>query len=331
MDEFLRQQVVCPRDRASLTAFGDELVCAAGHRYPVAGSVPVLLRDDVEPTLGVFAETLAAAKAASGAGAGTDEPVAGIDPYVQEMVAHTCGRLYQPAVGRLRRYPIPEIPLEPGRGRWLLDIGCGWGRWSIAAARKGYRVVGIDSALEAAHAATRVSRQLGVAAAFAVADGRHLPFADASFDAVFSYGVLQHFSKPDVRRTLAEVSRTLKDGGTCVVGMPNSFGPLTTLRRLQTVVRPPQRFDVRYWTPRELASTFTESIGATSLAPDSYFFLTGQASDRDLLPARYRLLVSLSELLRRASERVTPLRYLADTFYVRSLKPEAGRETARAA
>jgi 2-polyprenyl-3-methyl-5-hydroxy-6-metoxy-1,4-benzoquinol methylase/uncharacterized protein YbaR (Trm112 family) len=317
MEHRLAERLVCPRDRASLASSGGELACEAGHRYPVVDGIPVLLRDDVEPTLAVFTETLAAARRPSGErSAPPPGPAGGIDPYVQRMVAHTCGRLYQSAVGRLSRYPIPEIALPPTSGARLLDIGCGWGRWSISAARKGYSVVGIDPSLEAAGAATRVSRQLGVEATFVVADGRHLPFPDASFDAVFSYGVLQHFSKPDVRRTLAEVARTLRPGGTCVIGMPNSFGPLTILRRLQTLVRPPEGFDVRYWTPRELVAAFTESIGPTTLDPDSYFFLTGQASDR-----AYRLLVSLSELVRRASGAVPPLTYLADTLTVRSLKP----------
>ncbi len=322
MEHRLAERLACPRDRASLASSGDELVCEVGHRYPVVDGIPVLLRDDVEPTLAVFAETFAAARRASGEGsAPMAEPTDGIDPYVQRMVAHTCGRLYQSAVGRLSRYPIPEIALPPTSGGRLLDIGCGWGRWSISAARKGYDVVGIDPSLEAVGAAARVSRQLGVEAAFVVADGRHLPFANATFDAVFSYGVLQHFSKPDVRRTLAEIARTLRPGGTCVIGMPNSFGPLTVLRRLQTVFRPPEGFDVRYWTPRELVAAFTESIGPTSLHPDSYFFLTGQASDRDLLPPAHRFLMSLSELVRRASAAVPPLTYLADTLTVRSLKP----------
>ena len=40
-------------------------------------------------------------------------------------------------------------------GSRLLDLGSSWGRWSIAAARKGYSVVGLDPSLGAVLAARR--------------------------------------------------------------------------------------------------------------------------------------------------------------------------------
>ena len=48
-----------------------------------------------------------------------------------------------------------ELLLDLPRGP-LLDIGCSWGRWSLAAARKGYSVVGIDPSLGAVMAARRI-------------------------------------------------------------------------------------------------------------------------------------------------------------------------------
>lgn len=47
---------------------------------------------------------------------------------------------------------------------------------------------------------------------FCVADALYLPYEDASFDAVFGFGVLHHI--PDWQGALAEVSRVLKPGGT---------------------------------------------------------------------------------------------------------------------
>ena len=89
-------------------------------------------------------------------------------------------------------------------GELLLDIGCNWGRWTIAAAQRGYRPIGIDPSFEAIVAARRIARQLGVDdARYVVADARKLPFADGTFDVVFSYGVLQHFSKSDVALSVA--------------------------------------------------------------------------------------------------------------------------------
>ena len=51
-------------------------------------------------------------------------------------------------------------------------------------------------------AARRICRELGVDVQFVVGDARHLPFANSVFDITFSYSVLQHFPKEDVRITL---------------------------------------------------------------------------------------------------------------------------------
>lgn len=48
-----------------------------------------------------------------------------------------------------------------------------------------------------------------------VADAEHLPFPDATFDIVYSYGVLHH--SPDTRAAVKEVHRVLKPGGTAIV------------------------------------------------------------------------------------------------------------------
>src|SRR2546421_318531 len=80
-------------------------------------------------------------------------------------------------LGELDSYPIPELRLPAGDGRRLIDVGCSWGRWSIAAARKGYRVVGIDPSLGAIIAARRVSESLGLPIRYVVGDARYLPFS----------------------------------------------------------------------------------------------------------------------------------------------------------
>jgi 2-polyprenyl-3-methyl-5-hydroxy-6-metoxy-1,4-benzoquinol methylase len=112
-----------------------------------------------------------------------------IDPVVSVIIAATSGYAYKHLVGKLRTYPIPDLRLPAVDGKTLLDIGCNWGRWSVAAARKGYRVVGVDPSLGAIMAARRVARQLDVDIDYIVADARYLPFEDGTLD-VFSYSVI---------------------------------------------------------------------------------------------------------------------------------------------
>jgi SAM-dependent methyltransferase len=57
----------------------------------------------------------------------------------------------------------------------------------------------------------------------AIADVRDLPFADASFDAIYSMGTIEHFDETE--RAVGEIARVLKPGGRAIVGVPNRHDP----------------------------------------------------------------------------------------------------------
>jgi SAM-dependent methyltransferase len=306
-------RLACPRDRGELARDGDALACADGHRYPVVDGVPILLLEEARPTHGSCWLSLEEPQSGNGAGEG-------IDPVVQEVIAATCGSLYRHLIHRLPSYPIPELPLPPGESRLFLEVGCNWGRWCVAAARRGYRAVGVDPSLKGIQAARRVARQLGVEASYAVADARHLPFADASFDAVFSYSVFQHFAKEDALAAFDEIGRTLKPAGVSKIQMANLYGARSLWNQLRErrFREPRALFDVRYWGPRELRAELARRIGPTALEADGYFTLNPQPTDLELFPRRYRAVVRTSEALRRASGRVRPLAYAADSLYALS-------------
>ena len=57
----------------------------------------------------------------------------------------------------------------------------------------------------------------------AVGDVRDLPFRDASFDAIYSMGTIEHFDETE--RAVEEMARVLKPGGRAIVGVPNRHDP----------------------------------------------------------------------------------------------------------
>jgi ubiquinone/menaquinone biosynthesis C-methylase UbiE len=102
-------------------------------------------------------------------------------------------------------------------GLRLLEIGTGLGTDHLQFARAGARTFAID--LTVAH--LRLTRRRfaleGLVTRLARADAERLPFADGSFDAVYSFGVLHH--TPDTQRAIDEVRRVLLPGGVAVVSL----------------------------------------------------------------------------------------------------------------
>jgi ubiquinone/menaquinone biosynthesis C-methylase UbiE/uncharacterized protein YbaR (Trm112 family) len=316
-DRSLPKILACPRDQLALASESSCLVCAKGHRYSQVDGIPILLLAEMDQTHIEGDRSLAVAQAGETAQLPQFEIKPGvIDPFVQNAIAATNGSLYRHLVGKLTEYPIPELRLPEGDGRHFLEIGCSWGRWCISAARKGYRAVGIDPSLKGVRAARRVARQLQVGCEYFVADGRALPFPDGAFDQVFSYSVLQHFSKDDARATLRDIRRILRPGGQCLIQMPNQFGLRCLYHQARRGFRETRDFEVRYWTIQELLSAFEQEIGPTQIFVDGYFSLNPQISDVHLFPFRYRAVVYASEALRRASEAVPLLKLGADSLYV---------------
>jgi ubiquinone/menaquinone biosynthesis C-methylase UbiE len=104
-----------------------------------------------------------------------------------------------------------RIAAEFGAGSRLLEIGCGMGSDLLQLARRGLNVTGVDLTDAGIELARKRFSIYGQQADLRVADAESLPFAEMSFDVVYSFGVLHH--TPDTPRSIREVHRVLKPGG----------------------------------------------------------------------------------------------------------------------
>lgn len=96
-------------------------------------------------------------------------------------------------------------------GEDVLEFGCGGAQWSVALAKRGARVVGIDlSAQQLEHARTLVKRER-VEVTLIEANAEHVPLPDASFDIVFCDHGAMTFADPT--KTVPEAARLLRPGG----------------------------------------------------------------------------------------------------------------------
>jgi ubiquinone/menaquinone biosynthesis C-methylase UbiE len=103
--------------------------------------------------------------------------------------------------------------LRPG---WeVLDVACGNGNATLAAARSGSHAVGIDYVPELLKGGRERAVAEGLDVEFRLGDAEDLPVADGSFDAVLS--VFGAMFAPDHQRTADEIIRAARPGG--IVGL----------------------------------------------------------------------------------------------------------------
>jgi SAM-dependent methyltransferase len=94
----------------------------------------------------------------------------------------------------------------------VLDAGCGGGGTALSLAEEADFVVGLDLEARFRDSGTRLAREKGVdRVAFVQGDGARLPFADGTFDVVFSHSVLEHVAS--AQGYLGECHRVLRPGG----------------------------------------------------------------------------------------------------------------------
>jgi SAM-dependent methyltransferase/uncharacterized protein YbaR (Trm112 family) len=337
MNDRLLSLLECPRDHSELRIEGSHLCCGLGHQYPIVNGIPVFLLAEKAQTIGIAVESLKAAEN------GIDSPlyintlgitedekrgverdwIAGerkIDPAISYLVGATSGWGYVNLIGQLREYPIPEIPIRNGDGELLLDVGSNWGRWSVSAARKGWRVVGIDPSLGAIMAAQRAFSGMGLDMSFVCGDARFLPFKADIFRGAFSYSVIQHFSESDAEIALGELGRVLHPGGFAKIQMAHKGGLRSTYSRTRRDYPNSGIFRVRYWSLASMRGVFEKKIGPAKLMAEAFGGLGLLPEDRNYVSTKARFLIEISRLLRKLSFFVRPLIRLADSVYVISVK-----------
>lgn len=136
-------------------------------------------------------------------------------------------------ITRNRFFTSTNWTAEELRGKRVLDVGCGSGRFAEVALSAGARVVAVDysSAVDACRANLGDNPNLDVVQA----DVYRLPFRAEAFDFVYCLGVLQH--TPDVRKAFTSLLPPLKRGGKIAVDLypktwMNVFWPKYWLRPL---------------------------------------------------------------------------------------------------
>jgi SAM-dependent methyltransferase len=116
--------------------------------------------------------------------------------------------------------------LKIGPGTKVIDVGCGQGRHSFEAFRRGANVIAFDqnaADLNDVDEILQAMEDQGEVPASAKAeavkgDALDLPFAADTFDCVIASEILEHVPEDD--KAIAELVRVLKPGGTLAITVP---------------------------------------------------------------------------------------------------------------
>lgn len=140
------------------------------------------------------------------------------------------------AHSRIRYALEPHIPgfakFELARGKKVLEIGVGMGADYLQWLKAGAQATGVDISPASIERARLRCELAGYCKAdLHLADAENLPFADESFDVVYSYGVMHH--SPNTAQCIQEAWRVLKCGGEARIMLyhhPSVTGMLLWLR-----------------------------------------------------------------------------------------------------
>jgi SAM-dependent methyltransferase len=154
----------------------------------------------------------------------------------------------------------------------------------VWAGRRGARAYGIDISeptVIQARAAFEADGNARLRLQGAVGDVRALPFPDASFDAIYSMGTIEHFDETE--RAVEEMARVLKPGGRAIVGVPNRHDPflrplLATM--LQALGLYAYGYEKSY--SRRALRDMLERAGFTVVAETAILFIPGWLRMLDL-------------------------------------------------
>lgn len=198
-------ELVCPYDKSVLATSSDEgksLVCLKGHHFTIVGGIPYVMDD--------------AGLSANETESKTE--YSKIAPYYDQGITWLFESFFEDEE-LVRRAMIDKLQLKPDST--VIEVGAGSGRDSrvllSVLGATGHLVIQ-DLSLDMLNLfiGQDVPDAEGPSFSLVVSAGDSLPFADDSFDALYSFGSLNEF--PNTHVALAEFARVVRPGGRIVVG-----------------------------------------------------------------------------------------------------------------
>jgi len=168
-------------------------------------------------------------------------------------------------------------------GGRLLDLGCGFGSFVLAARQEGVEAYGVDIAqFDLEFARKRMDKELDQQQpqkVYLERDAQNTKLPDRQFDVITAWNVLEHV--PNYKKLIKEANRLLKEGGYFIGVAPNYFS-----------FRKEAHYQVWWFPllPKRLGRIYLRLMGKDpSFLDHSIFYLTNIGTLRALKKAGFKL------------------------------------------
>jgi len=118
-------------------------------------------------------------------------------------------------------------------GKDVLEIGCGYGKYTVRLAPLAKSIVGTDmSEAEIGRAVSTLPEDLKEKVEYKLMPSTDLPFQDGSFDTILLAFVFHEIPHEDQEKSLREIHRVLRKGGQVVLIDPTPYSPFHRFVRI---------------------------------------------------------------------------------------------------
>jgi len=110
----------------------------------------------------------------------------------------------------------------------ILHIACGTGKWSVPLLEEGFKIIHFELSINALKIAKEWVKPYRIHSVRG--DAFNLPFKNESFDAIMSFGFLEHFN--EIETLIEEMIRVLKRGGVFFADIASGKTLITKIERV---------------------------------------------------------------------------------------------------
>lgn len=156
----------------------------------------------------------------------------------------------------------------------ILECGSGSGESSIHLSTNNKRIlIAVDISLSA----LKIAKEKNIYKHFVVGDICHLPFKKETVSGIFNIGVMEHFTKEQLKIILSVLKNVLVKGGKIVIFWPYALAPFTLFH---TIFLTCLLFPF-YFTHKKIYNKFRKKIH--SAFPEGYWLFFRPSKTRRLL------------------------------------------------